>query len=253
MTKRPIKAITFDLWDTIIIDETDEPKRAAAGIPPKPIARRDLVFEALNRHAPTARETVDLAYDVTDAAFRKVWHDQHVTWSVHERLGVLLAGLKRELPEDELNEIVKQHEEMEVEYRPDTVPGVHEAIKALQGKYKLGVVSDTIFSPGRCLRQIVAAEGLADAFDAWSFSDEVGRSKPAPDMFEYVAKELGVDISEIVHVGDREHNDVGGPHAIGARAVLLTVAKDRGSAESKADGICDDYAKLPLILESLEA
>ncbi len=253
MTRRPIKAITFDLWDTVIIDETDEPKRAAAGVPPKPVARRELVHEALNRHAPIARETVDLAYDVQDAAFRKVWHDQHVTWTVRERMDVLLAGLKRELPEDELAEVVKRHEEMEVEFRPDTVPGVHEAVKALQGKYKLGVVSDAIFSPGRCLRQVVAAEGLADAFDAWSFSDEVGRSKPAPDMFEYVAKGLGVDITEIVHIGDREHNDVGGPHAVGARGVLLTVAKDRGSANSKADAICDDYAKLSSILESLDA
>ena len=29
-----IKAITFDLWDTLFADDTDEPKRQKAGLPP---------------------------------------------------------------------------------------------------------------------------------------------------------------------------------------------------------------------------
>ena len=35
-----IKAITFDLWDTVLIDNSDEPKRKAAGRPTKAIERR---------------------------------------------------------------------------------------------------------------------------------------------------------------------------------------------------------------------
>jgi len=69
MSKRRIGAVTFDLWNCLFVDDSDEPKRAAAGLPPKPVTRRALVHEALNRHAPIARETVDLAYNVTDAAF----------------------------------------------------------------------------------------------------------------------------------------------------------------------------------------
>ena len=34
-----IKAVTFDLWDTMIADETDEPKRSAQGLASKPKAR----------------------------------------------------------------------------------------------------------------------------------------------------------------------------------------------------------------------
>jgi hypothetical protein len=49
---------------------------------------------------------VDLAYATADAAYRKVWHDQHVTWSVRERLEVVLQGLGRTLPEEDLAEIV---------------------------------------------------------------------------------------------------------------------------------------------------
>ncbi|MBN2308897.1 MAG: hypothetical protein JXR94_08010, partial [Candidatus Hydrogenedentes bacterium] len=169
MARKRIGAITFDLWDTIFLDDTDEPKRAAAGLPPKPAARRALVYDALAKHGAVSREVVNLAYDVTDAAFRKVWHDEHVTWSVRERLGVLLAGLGRSLPEDELAALVKLHEEMELEFRPDPIPGVHEAIQALSDKYRLAIVSDAIFSPGRCLRELLAGEGLLHCFDVFVF------------------------------------------------------------------------------------
>jgi len=229
-----------------------EPKRAAAGVAPKPAARRALVHEYLHRHGPISRDTVDVAYDVTDAAFRKVWEEQHVTWTVRERLGVLLAGLSRTLPEDELAELVRLHEEMELAFRPDPVPGALEALEALRGTYLLVLVSDAIFSPGRCLRELLVGEGMAGCFDHVVFSDELGQSKPAPEVFQAAAKAAGCDVTALVHIGDRPHNDVGGPHAVGARAVLITVVKDRGSADSGADAICDDYSKLPAILETLD-
>lgn len=251
MEKQPIGVVTFDLWDTVFLDDTDEPKRAGAGVPPKPVARRGLVHEYLERHAPLAREAVDLAYDVADAAFRTVWFDQHVTWSVRERLNVVVTGLGRELPDNEMADLVRAHEEMELEFRPDTVPGIHEAIKTLSEKYRLAVVSDAIFSPGRCLRELLNGEGLLDCFEGFAFSDEVGWSKPAPAMFEAISQQLGVAMHEIVHVGDREEKDIVGPHRVGARGVLLTAGKDRGVEHSQADAICHDCRDLAAVIDSL--
>ncbi len=253
MEKRRIGAVTFDLWDCLFADDTDEPKRAAAGKPPKPVARRELVHQYLGRHAPIAREAVDLAYDLTDAAFRKVWHDQHVTWSVRERLGVLLAGLKRTLPEDEFAELIRLHEDMELEFSPDPAPGALEALKALHGVYPLIVVSDAIFSPGRALRELLRKNGMLECFDGFVFSDEIGKSKPAPEMFQEAAKAAGCDITSIVHIGDRPHNDIGGPHAVGARGVLLTVVKNRPLDGHVPDAICDDYSKLPALLQKMNS
>jgi len=251
MAKPAIQAVTFDLWDTVFFDDSDEPKRAAQGLAPKPVERRNLVHRFLERHAPLPRERVDVAYDTVDAAFREVWDKQHVTWTVHERLSVLLAGLGRSLREPELAELVRLHEEMELAVRPDLVRGVREALRSIHGKYRLGVVSDAIFSPGRALRELLDGEGLLELFDAFVFSDEVGFSKPVPAVFEAAAKALGVDLPELVHVGDREQNDVEGAHAVGARAILCTVARDRRSQETKADAVCDDYRNLPSILEML--
>jgi putative hydrolase of the HAD superfamily len=251
MQDQRIGVVTFDLWDTVFLDDTDEPKRAAAGVPPKRVARRNLVHEYLERHSPIAREAVDLACDVSDAAFRMVWFEHYVTWSVRERLEVVMNGLGRDLPEDEMAGLVRAHEEMELEFRPDTVPGICQAIETLSEKYRLAVVSDAVFSPGRCLRELLDGEGLLGYFEGFAFSDEVGRSKPAPAMFESISQQLGVAMHEIVHVGDREEKDIVGPHRVGARAVLLTAGKDRGSENSQADAICYDCRDLPAVIELL--
>ncbi|MBI3118941.1 MAG: HAD family hydrolase [Candidatus Hydrogenedentes bacterium] len=251
MSTRPIGAITFDLWDCLFADESDEPKRAAAGRPPKKVERRALVHEALSRHGAIDRAAVDLAYDVTDAAFNHVWHAIHVTWTVRERLGVLLKGLNRALPEDELARLVHLHEDMELEFRPDPAPGATEALRALHQRYPLAIISDAVFSPGRALRELLQGAGMLEYFDFFAFSDEIGVSKPHPNAFEAVAQHFNIPVQSIVHVGDRPHNDLGGPHAVGARGVLLTVVKQRPLDGHAPDALCDDYATLPQILAGL--
>ena len=43
-----LKAITFDIWETIFVDGSDEPKRAAQGMRSKSDERRHLFWSALN-------------------------------------------------------------------------------------------------------------------------------------------------------------------------------------------------------------
>ena len=62
-----IKAVTFDLWDTIVYNDTDETKRAAQGLRSKKEERRHLLWAALNGQEPIERDRVWLAYDVADA------------------------------------------------------------------------------------------------------------------------------------------------------------------------------------------
>lgn len=251
MSKVAIKAITFDLWDTVFIDDSDEPKRKVKGLAPKPIERRNLVQKFLERHEPVSRELINLAYDTTDAAFHQVWYGQNVTWTVRERLSLLLKGLNRNLPEPEFEELVRLHEDMELAVRPDLAPNISDVLCSLQGKYRMGVISDAIFSPGRALRQLLKDYDIIKYFSSFIFSDEIGCAKPDPRVFEAAAEDLNVKPSEIVHIGDRELKDIEGPHMVGARAVLCTVVKDRCSDNNSADAICSNFLDLPLILEKL--
>ncbi len=248
-----VRVVCFDLWDTVLVDDSDEPKRRAQGLPPKRVERRELVHRFLCRHAPVERPLVECAYDTADAAFWHAWRNQHVTWTVRQRLGIVLAGLHRELPPADFDELVRLHEEMELRVRPDLAPGIAEALEKLAQRYKLAVVSDAIFTPGWALRELLAGYGLKDLFAAFAFSDEVGRSKPAREMFARAAEGAGCRLEEMVHVGDREHQDVLGARAAGCRAVLTTVVRDRGSEHTQADAVCRDYAQLPAIIAALDA
>lgn len=252
MTNPSIKAITFDLWDTIFIDDSDELKRKIAGKPPKTVERRQLVYNVVKKYNDNiSQEIVNFVYDAIDAAFKKVWLEQFVTWSVYDRLILILKGLNLTLPEDELKKLVLLHEEMELNFLPSTIKGVHEAIKELHKRYKLGVISDVVFTPGRYLRKLLEDEGILEMFDVFIFSDEIGKSKPDPYVFYKACEEFGIKPEELVHIGDREHNDIEGAQKIGAKAILCTAIIDRGSSNTKAHSVFNDYKDLPKIIDNL--
>ena len=248
-----VKAITFDLWDTVIHDDSDEGKRQAQGLASKREARRALALAVLERHAPTDEARLLTAYDTMEAAFNHVWHEQHVTWTVDERVAVLLAGLGRILPAADRAELVAGLEEMEVTVPPNPIEGIGAAIATLAGSFKLGVVSDAIYTPGRCLRQWLQMHDLLQYFQGFAFSDEVGHSKPHRDMFAAVASQLGVEVHDMLHVGDRDHNDIKGPHALGMKAVLFTATRDRDKHHTTADAVCGRATDLPDIIARIAA
>ena len=246
-----IKAVTFDLWDTVIDDESDEPKRRTRGLRPKPEERRHLIWEALERGAPIRLEEVCLAYDVADAAFMRVWRRHSITWTIAERLDVILGGIGRTLPGADMDRLVAALGRMEVEVPPDPIEGVAEALQSLGARYKLCIVSDTIVTPGVELRALLETHGLACYFTGFAFSDEVGRSKPHRAMFEAAAEQLGVDFADMVHVGDRDHNDVKGSQALGMKAVLFTARRGADKAATSAEVVCERHADLPAAIDAL--
>ena len=248
-----IKAVTFDLWDTIVDDDSDEPKRAAKGLRSKREDRRQLVWSALCAVEPIDLESVTLAYDTADAGFNLVWKELHINWTVAQRLRVVLNGLGRSLPQDAFDRLVEDTGRMEVEIPPDAIAGIAEALAELSQRYKLAVVSDAIVTPGVGLKAILEGHGLARYFSAFAFSDEVGHSKPHRSMFDHACAELGVTVDEIVHIGDRDHNDVKGPHALGAKAVLFTATRDADKNATTADAICESHHDLPAIIDRLAA
>jgi FMN phosphatase YigB (HAD superfamily) len=248
-----IKAVTFDLWDTIVDDDSDEPKRAAKGLRSKRDERRHLVWSALDALEPIDLATVTLAYDTADAGFNLVWKELHINWTVAQRLRVVLNGLGRSLPPGAFDRLVEDTGRMEVEIPPDAIDGIAEALAELSGRYKLAVVSDAIVTPGTGLKAILEGHGLAQYFSGFAFSDEVGYSKPHRAMFDRACAELGVAVDEIVHIGDRDHNDVKGPHALGAKAVLFTAARDADKDVTTADAICARHRDLPAIIDRLAA
>ena len=247
----PIKAVTFDLWDTMVDDDSDEPKRAALGLRTKRDERRHLLWQALQEEAPINYDRVELAYDTADAGFNVVWKELSINWTLEQRLRVVLTGLGCALPSERLAKLIADTGRMEVDLPPDPVEGITEALEALSRRYKLAVVSDSIVTPGTGLREILEKHDIKRFFSGFAFSDEVGHSKPHRSMFDTACAQLGVSVDEIVHIGDRDQNDVKGPHALGAKAVLFTAVRDNDKGVTTADAICSSHQELPAIVDRL--
>ena len=246
-----IKAVSFDLWDTLVDDDSDEAIRAERGLRSKYDERRHLMWQALSENEPIGMERVALAYDTADAGFNLVWKQNHINWTLEQRLLVALTGLGRTLPDKALAQLVVDTAQMEIDIPPNPIEDVAASLAALSKDFKLCVCSDSVVTPGSGLRQILEGHGLKQYFSGFAFSDEVGRSKPHPSMFDTAAQELGVERHEIIHVGDRDQNDVKGPHAIGAKAVLFTATRPDDKDMTTADAICERHRDLPGIIAKL--
>ncbi len=86
---------------------------------------------------------------------------------------------------------------------------------------KRGVCSNAPFPPEMMRRQ-VDSNGVGEMVDAVVFSSEVGRRKPAPEVYRAALDAMGVDARHALFVGDRLREDYEGPLALGMRAVIFT-------------------------------
>jgi putative hydrolase of the HAD superfamily len=71
------------------------------------------------------------------------------------------------------------------------------------------------------LRAVLAAHGLAEAFDALVLSTECGFAKPDPRIFAHALRACGASASTTLHVGDSRPVDVEGARRAGIRAVCI--------------------------------
>ncbi|HEX5736389.1 MAG TPA: HAD family hydrolase [Blastocatellia bacterium] len=240
-----IKAISFDFWNTLF---TEQP----GGFTLYQQTRRRLLREAIREAGEFTDEQLDRACTLEAELHYQVWREEHRTIPTTERVGKILTHIEVCLPDDVLASLVSAYEEGVLERPPVLIAGVREAIGELAGNYRLGIISDVGFSPGRVLKEILRREGLLEAFDSLVFSDEAGRSKPHRSVFERTARMLAADPREIVHVGDLEYTDVVGAKAAGYHSIRFTGATPIDEDETTvADHVTDDFTDVPRLVAEL--
>lgn len=98
---------------------------------------------------------------------------------------------------------------------------VWEALEDLSREFKLAVISNVFYWPGRLTRRIIEGAGLSRLLKAQLYADELGISKPDRRIFLKLCRMLGVSSWEAVHVGDELMEDIGGALSSGMRAILV--------------------------------
>ena len=231
----PLRAVTFDCWQTLLVDRHFERARA--------LLAEALVEAAAGRGVEVASEVAAAAIGAAHGRHVELW-TQGVGSGSREIAGWALGVLGIE---DAALAAALGHrfEEAGLAGEVEALPGAEETLAALAGRgVRIALVCDTGFSGGRIVRRFLARVGLLDALEVQVFSDEVGVPKPHARMFEAALRPLGVAPAEAVHVGDLRPTDVAGGRGFGMETVRLRATHDDRSAHPEADAVADSHAHL---------
>ena len=240
-----LKAVTFDLWQTLILDTADGLRQARAG-------RIQGIHALLTQHGYAGEQTaVEQAYDAVGERLEGAWRAQRDIGS-HGQVRILLdlLGLEESIAADS-----RVMEALEQAYclpilsaLPVANAGAAEILGALSERgMRLGLVCNTGRTPGTMLRIVLDRLGLARYLSVLTFSDEVGVRKPHPEIFLRTLAALGVSPEEAAHIGDDVTTDVAGARGIRMRAIHLCHARGASPAADVADAIPALHA-LPALL-----
>lgn len=241
-----ITAISFDFWNTLFAE-------TPGGFKLYQETRQRLLKESLNELGGNfTEEQIQQAASLEAQSHHLIWTKEHRTLTAVQRLARILDHLKASLPEDAITRLVNHYEEGIYERPPLLVDGARQAIEQLSGRYRLGIISDIGFSPGRVLRQVMREVGILEAFDSLVFSDEAGCSKPHTEVFAKTARALKAHPTEMVHIGDLEHTDVVGAKNASYFAIrFVGVTPMKEDEQTIADAVTANFSEIPQIIKSL--
>lgn len=213
----PLRAVVFDLFDTLVDLHMD-------GLPLVTLNGRTFPSTAgvlhaeIARHAPISLDEFALAQRAVDQEVRAPRYEAGREFPTRERFDLVLAGLGIEHPEL-AERLTALHMGMlvgQVRYL------AHHAgvLERLRGRVQLAVCSN--FSHSQTALAVLEAAGLRWHFDAVLVSDAVGFRKPRPEIFGATLGALGAAPEETLHVGDSLSADVAGAAALGMRTAWIT-------------------------------
>lgn len=93
----------------------------------------------------------------------------------------------------------------------------------------------------------------AEYFDFAFLAEEIGASKPHPDMFQAALNHAGVPAASIIHVGDDPDHDIRGARDMGMHTVWVNIRRNSWPGGKPADREISNLQELPAVIESISA
>ena len=230
-----IKAVLFDLDETLILDEavSIQAFRIVALSVISDLETAKNLAHAAQQHAKRLWQTLpapalEYTNQIGHSAIEGLWAsydpnleseallEQHIdeyrfqTWA----MALTDCGLKADA-----RVLEKLWQALRSRY--PLYPDADDLLVRLKKKYKLGIVTNGVAG---LQRKKWHGCGLETWFDAVAISGELGIGKPKPEIFEWIADELQVPLETCIMVGDNSDRDVQG----GINAGIQTIWLDRG-------------------------
>ena len=229
-----IKVITFDLDDTLWAVE--------------PALRRAEAKqnEWLRSHRP---QTLRLDDDALRALRIRVWRDSepiaHNVSALRKRFLRAVqreAGYSAELADAGAEGAFQAF--LQERQRVDLFAGIVEMLEALSPRYRLGALTNG--------NADVYKTDAGRFFDFAFLAEDIGASKPAPEMFHAALEHTGASPEETLHVGDSPDHDVRGAKAVGMRTVWVNAQGNPWEGDDHPDAQTRHVCDLPAILRRFE-
>lgn len=200
-----IKAVTLDLWDTIIQSEQGP-------IEPYVIMELESIIKTIERAVKVDMDELIKAYNSL-VEYRGVFNPR-----VYAKLIIALLGL--DINANIVEEALIAYENGGSQYKPRLIDGARELLQYAKGiGLKVAVITNTHFSSGT-IHKILMNSGIGEYIDLIVSSADYEVLKPHPRIFQIALQQLNINPHEAVHIGDSCIRDVLGAYVAGLKPVL---------------------------------
>ncbi|MFT6955427.1 MAG: HAD superfamily hydrolase (TIGR01549 family) [Halieaceae bacterium] len=223
-----IKVITFDLDNTLW------------DVEPSLIEAERIQREWLLEHRPRAIENYD---------HEQLWEFKKGVWKRNPQLAHHISDLRvQTLYELQLAAGYPEQEArtgataafavfLEVRHAVTLYEEALDVLSLLAKTYTLGALTNG--------NADIYKTDAGEYFDFAFLAEDIGISKPAPDMFHAALKRAKVSANQIIHVGDNPEHDVLGAQRMGMRTVWMNSQAEEWPGGPRADRDIDNLQQLP--------
>lgn len=261
-----IKALIFDLDDTLVVDEAVSHETFAHvaaeassrfGADPSRFAADAM---ATARQLWSEGECRPFCRSIGISAFECLWggfagDSPELTalrrWAAAYRLEVFSRALSlqgAETPSDAAAFLSSEFAATR-RARQRLMPGARELLAELSARRGIALLTN---GAPDLQREKIAASGLEPFFRAIAVSGEHGIGKPKPEIFHLLIGQLGVSPSEAIMVGNSLERDIAGARNAGIRSVWIRVPGSEEQAEVVPDHTITALSEIPGILNDLD-
>ncbi len=211
---KKLAVITIDFWNTLL---------SSSGSEKRQLLREIALAEVLKKENVSFNQSdFSNAFSKVLEHFKTVWFSEHRTMQTEEISIFLLEYFGCNPTKESISYLTEVFSNGVVQEPPELLPYVQESLEVLSKDFSLGIISDTYFSPGAQLREVLKHHSILHYFSTFSFSNETGVSKPNKKAFEVVFETLQKPIANSLHIGDIKKTDILGANSLQIDSVLYT-------------------------------
>jgi len=214
---KPIKAVGFDLFNTLVTVDKNALKEAVESL-----------LQSLQKRGLEPDQT-RFVEDHRMAALRFIRETRKDGRETHNRFWIQAAleaqGILVSPDDPRIREGVEAYFSTFMGH-VRMIPGTMDMLEAVGKRFRVGLLSNFTHTPAA--RAILNAMDLEPFFEVCVISGEIGYRKPHARAFKPLVSGLGVDSACMIYVGDDPESDITGALESGLQPVWTTYVRDRG-------------------------